>query len=393
MKYTRYVFACVTIVGLAEAITRGGKSGPEFHPNDVPNFDTENIYEQTFSPDGIANQLLQNFFNWFTSTIFWLSFVPFYTRMTPIFQQSGKRESVVGRLMENLLKSDNVRCSPLMKMLLGGDTLVDNARFGDVPNIPGLASYQVTFSPDGVAVQLIQNFFNFFVSTIFWLCYIPFYERFHPIFEMEDDNVTTTTLSPLAHKGNHRSLHNETIHHETFNDVPNFNVDNIYYQTFSPDGIAIQLLQNFFNWFTSTAFWVTYMSFTNRIMPVFSDANNQKRDDTDWVEEPRFVGDVPSFNATDIYSITFATEGIMVQMVDNFFNFVANTMFWLAFIPFYERLSPIFKSYEESVDTFDDDLLEPAPRRKRSLRNLNISSSQFSSVLRILASTFEFSQR
>jgi len=31
---------------------------------DVPNFETKIIYSETYSPDGVAHQLLQNFFNW-----------------------------------------------------------------------------------------------------------------------------------------------------------------------------------------------------------------------------------------------------------------------------------------------------------------------------------------
>ena len=47
---------------------------------DVPDFDVEFTYEEVYSPDGIANQLVQNFFNWFCPTVFWFSFLPFYQR-------------------------------------------------------------------------------------------------------------------------------------------------------------------------------------------------------------------------------------------------------------------------------------------------------------------------
>ena len=47
---------------------------------DVPDFQVDFINEQTFSPDGIANQLLQNFFNWFCPTVFWFTILPFYQR-------------------------------------------------------------------------------------------------------------------------------------------------------------------------------------------------------------------------------------------------------------------------------------------------------------------------
>jgi hypothetical protein len=33
-------------------------------------------------------------------------------------------------------------------------------------------------------------------------------------------------------------------------------------------------------------------------------------------------------------------------MTQNFWNFFSNTMFWLCFIPVYERFLPVFKSNE-----------------------------------------------
>jgi hypothetical protein len=39
-----------------------------------------------------------------------------------------------------------------------------------------------SLTPDGIMQLNLQNFFNFFLSTMFWLTYIPFYERMLPIF-------------------------------------------------------------------------------------------------------------------------------------------------------------------------------------------------------------------
>ena len=61
---------------------------------DVPDFDVEFVYEETFSPDGIVNQLIQNFFNWFSSTMFWLSYTPFYNRLLPIFAPANNQRSL-----------------------------------------------------------------------------------------------------------------------------------------------------------------------------------------------------------------------------------------------------------------------------------------------------------
>ena len=54
-----------------------------------------------------------------------------------------------------------------------------------------------------------------------------------------------------------------------------------------------------------------------------------------------FFGDIPNFNVTDIYELTFFPESFLTQMVQNFYNFLNPTMFWLMYIPFYERLGPI----------------------------------------------------
>lgn len=66
--------------------------------------------------------------------------------------------------------------------------LKEEARFGDPYVFNMTAVYYGSFSPDEVAVQLVQNFLVFFVSTMFWLSYIPFYERLFPVFV--NKNVT-----------------------------------------------------------------------------------------------------------------------------------------------------------------------------------------------------------
>ena len=80
---------------------------------------------------------------------------------------------------------------------------------------------QGAFFPEPVVTQMVQNFFNFFNPAMFWLTFLPFFHRLGPIFA-----ANATTSSP-----------------ETFRsaDVPDFNVANIYFDTFSPDGIADQV--------------------------------------------------------------------------------------------------------------------------------------------------------
>ena len=41
--------------------------------------------------------------------------------------------------------------------------------------------------------QMVQNFIDFVSNTFFWLAYIPFYERFFPVFEMTNGENKTTT--------------------------------------------------------------------------------------------------------------------------------------------------------------------------------------------------------
>jgi len=145
------------------------------------------------------------------------------------------------------------------------------ARFGDVssPNVTYV--YQQTFFPSGVMQQVTQNFFNFFVSTMFWLSYVPFYERLAPVFAPNHDEESESTPFSL-------------------NDSPDFNATNIYEQTYSPDGIGIQLLQNFFNWFTSTIFWLTLLPFYGRVyamfLPQFTRGIGTARDLLDYEDFP-----------------------------------------------------------------------------------------------------------
>ena len=96
-------------------------------------------------------------------------------------------------------------------------------------------------------------------------------------------------------------------------------------------------LQNFFNWLTSTVYWLTFAPFYERVRPIFLPDNNQRRLFTGGVG-----GDLPPFNVTNIYDSTFSPEGILIQLTQNFFNFFSNTLFWLSFIPVYERIGPIF---------------------------------------------------
>ena len=128
--------------------------------------------------------------------------------------------------------------------------------FGDVLVYNVTDIYESTFSANGIMQLQVQNFFNFFTSTMFWLSFIPLYERLYAIF---DENNYQEKFTKFG-----------------FADVPDFNVTSIYEETFLSDTIAIQLLQNFFNWFTATVVWFPFMVMYDRIHPIFSPENNQR---------------------------------------------------------------------------------------------------------------------
>jgi len=58
--------------------------------------------------------------------------------------------------------------------------------------------------------------------------------------------------------------------------------------------VGIQMLQNFFNWFSTSVFWLTFLSFHKRLDPIFAPSHFQR-------EDSRIFGDIPSFNATEIW--------------------------------------------------------------------------------------------
>jgi hypothetical protein len=90
---------------------------------------------------------------------------------------------------------------------------------GDVPKYNVTYIYQNSLAPDPFFVLQIQNFINFFISTMFWLAFIPFHERLLPIFEPNKDGVGSIG----------------------FVDVPDFQVKQIYLGAFAPDTIAVQV--------------------------------------------------------------------------------------------------------------------------------------------------------
>jgi len=89
-----------------------------------------------------------------------------------------------------------------LKTFFYGEELVSEgeARFGDPWFFNMTTVYQTTFSPEGIMIQMTQNFFNFFVSTMFWLSFLPFYERLFPIFDMDHNNETSVKENNFSYK-------------------------------------------------------------------------------------------------------------------------------------------------------------------------------------------------
>ena len=117
--------------------------------------------------------------------------------------------------------------------------------------------------------------------------------------------------------------------------------------------------------------------------------------------EERIFGDPWSFNITTVYQTTFSPDGIMIQMVQNFFNFFAGTMFWLSYLPFYERLFPIFDeernnmteankfTHKFSMDVYEKQFLATPRDFKPSGKRYEVSFGKFSKLLSAFANFFE----
>ena len=67
---------------------------------------------------------------------------------------------------------------------------------------------------EGVLIQMVQNFWNFFISTFFWLTYIPLYERLFPIFDTDEENQGTES------EGNDNNNNNNENNGQTTSNGP-----------------------------------------------------------------------------------------------------------------------------------------------------------------------------
>ena len=106
----------------------------------------------------------------------------------------------------------------------------------------------------------------------------------------------------------------------------------------------------------------------------------------------------------------------MVQMVQNFFGFTANTFFWLSYIPFYHRLFPVFDSaansttaanntgssnnnsnkfsYRFSLESLDQQFSASSSRSLKPIPEpFEISYERFGNLLRAFADVFDAIRR
>jgi len=88
-------------------------------------------------------------------------------------------------------------------------------------------------------------------------------------------------------------------------------------------------------------------------------------------------------------------------MVQNFFTWVASPLFWLIYIPFYERLFPVFveNKMEEQSHGYQFEFRPSGPRAhgagssRQTETTYFMSFGRFGSLLRSFAIVFDFIQR
>ena len=300
--------------------------------------------------------------------MFWLTYIPLYERFFAVFNADSTDNSQSGQVGagENSME---VASSAQFEDLFASKNLLEDAgsaRFADSAQFNTTFIYYGVYSPTGVAIQLIQNFFNWFSTTMFWLSYTPFYERLSPIF---------------SQKNNQRSLES------MFNPAPYFK-----YLLYSDQEIEEDKIQD-------------TIEPKTRVRSSFKLIEHMKEyfygEELLEQGEERVFGDPWSLNITTVYETTFSPDGIMIQMVQNFFNFFAGTMFWLAYLPFYERLFPIFDeernniteaskfSHKFSMDRYEKELVATPRDFKTSGKIYELSFGKFSKLLSAFADIFE----
>ena len=73
---------------------------------------------------------------------------------------------------------------------------------------------------EGVLIQMVQNFWNFFISTFFWLTYIPLYERIFPIFDTNVENQGTESDNNNNNKNKSNNNNNDNSNGQTPSNAP-----------------------------------------------------------------------------------------------------------------------------------------------------------------------------
>jgi hypothetical protein len=208
--------------------------------------------------------MVQNFWNFFISTFFWLTYIPLYERIFPIFDTNVENQGTESENNNNNKNKSNNNNN-------------DNSN-GQTPsnapiNIPSrYARYD--FNNGNREARSISDLLN----------------NGQAHFSSNDlENGQARYIENYSGKGQDRFGLNDPDNGQAFfADVPQFNATFIYYGVYSPTGVAIQLVQNFFNWFSTTMFWLSYTPFYTRMLPIFSPANNQRSDESVFNPVPYF---------------------------------------------------------------------------------------------------------
>ena len=256
---------------------------------DNPNFNATEIYELTFFPESIVTQMVQNFYNFFNPTMFWLMYIQFYERLGPIFVSTTAEEIPnIGALSaaEFNISRKIAEIGEITQLLLDENPTL-NTFTGEVSpmlyenEMQDTTTSNIGLISDDERTTMLQKNDTEYAKILMEFVQTMEYSAVLAENGAIDNRTTTNNLTTDSENVNDNIQmfykKPKVKSKVSFVDVPDFNVTAIYEFTFSPDGISVQLIQGFFVWLTSSLFWIYSTPFFGRLAPIFSVANNEKR--------------------------------------------------------------------------------------------------------------------
>ena len=262
---------------------------------DNPNFNATEIYELTFFPESIVTQMVQNFYNFFNPTMFWLMYIQFYERLGPIFVSTtaeeipniGALSAAEFNISRKIAEIAEITSTNQNFLLLDENPTV-NTFTGEVNpmlyenEMQDTTTSNIGLISDAERTTMLQK--NYTEDAKNLMEFAQAMEYSSVLAENGAIDISTTTNNLTTENVNIPNDNIQMLNKDpkvgskvSFVDVPDFNVTAIYEFTFSPDGISVQLIQGFFVWLTSSLFWIYSTPFFGRLAPIFSVANNEKR--------------------------------------------------------------------------------------------------------------------